>query len=204
MYLSKVLIGRDKTINAYQIHQHLWTLFPDQADASRDFLFRVERQQPGLGCELLMQSAQIPRTTNTTRVLGQKRFEPAFHVGQRLRFRLRANPIKTIKDPARGMVEKNGRTFSKTVRVPLIKEDEQEMWLTRKFQDIAVVESLVLQQERPLYFRKAKEKRSGKIQPVLFDGVLTIVAGEAFHDSLIEGIGPAKSFGCGLLSLAAG
>ncbi|RLA38676.1 MAG: type I-E CRISPR-associated protein Cas6/Cse3/CasE, partial [Gammaproteobacteria bacterium] len=102
MYLSKVLIEGDKTISAYQIHQRLWALFPRQAKANRDFLFRVEGQQPGLGCELLMQSAQTPQTTATTRVLGQKRFEPAFHVGQRLRFRLRANPIKTIKDPNKG------------------------------------------------------------------------------------------------------
>lgn len=204
MYLSKVLIEGNKTINAYQIHQRLWELFPGQAEANRDFLFRVEGQQQDAGCELLMQSAQIPQMTSATRVLGQKRFDPAFHVGQRLRFRLRANPIKTIKDPNRGTVEKNGKTFARTARVPLIKEDEQQMWLARKFQDIAVVESLVVQQERPLYFRKTKEKRSGKIQPVLFDGVLTVSAAESFHDSFVNGIGPAKSFGCGLLSLAAG
>lgn len=203
MYLSKVLITGKKTINTYQIHQRLWELFPGQAYANRHFLFRVEGKQQGQSCELLMQSAQMPQTTTTARVLGQKCFEPSFHVGQRLRFRLRANPIKTIKDPKKGTVEKNGRTFSRTVRVPLINEDEQEMWLARKLHAIAALEDLVVQQERPLYFRKTKEKRSGKIQPVLFDGVLTITAAESFRDSFINGIGPAKSFGCGLLSLAA-
>ncbi len=204
MYLSKVLIEGNQAKNAYQIHQRLWELFPGQAEASRDFLFRVEGQQQGVGCELLMQSAQIPQMTSAIRVLGQKTFEPAFHVGQRLRFRLRANLIKTIKDPARGKVEKNGRTFSRTVRVPLIKEDEQRMWLARKFEGIALMESLVVQQERPLYFRKTKEKRSGKIQPVLFDGVLVVADTKALGTILERGIGPAKAFGCGLLSLAAG
>lgn len=202
MYLSKLLIESKKATNPYQIHQRLWELFPGQAEAKRDFLFRVEGQQPNVGCELLMQSTQSPQMTSVVQVLGQKHFEPAFYVGQRLRFRLRANPIKTIKDPNKGEVERNGKTYSKTVRVPLIKEDEQQMWLARKFQGIASLESLVVQQERPLYFRKIKEKRSGKIQPVLFDGTLIISVVDPFHDLLVNGVGPAKSFGCGLLSLA--
>ena len=65
--------------------------------------------------------------------------------GQQLRFRLCANPIKTIRDE-NGRKNKKGEI--KRCRVPLLKENQQIAWLKKK------------------------------------------------------GIGPAKSFGCGLLSLA--
>jgi len=53
-----------------------------------------------------------------------------------------------------------------------------------------------------LNFRKPKENRSGKIQPVVFDGVLTVDDADVFLALIRKGIGPAKSFGCGMMSLA--
>jgi len=41
-------------------------------------------------------------------------------------------------------------------------------------------------------------------QAVLYDGVLEVQAVEQFMTSLQKGIGPAKAFGFGLLSLAKG
>ncbi|EAA1049248.1 type I-E CRISPR-associated protein Cas6/Cse3/CasE, partial [Escherichia coli O28ac] len=46
------------------------------------------------------------------------------------------------------------------------------------------------------------EGKNGKIQTVCFEGVLTINDAPALIDLLQQGIGPAKSMGCGLLSLA--
>ena len=122
--------------------------------------------------------------------------------GQRLRFHLRANPIKTIKDSSKGTVEKKGKTFTKTVRVPLLHEEQQQAWLERKLQAFGQLETLIVQPEPVLYFRKTKEGRSGKIQTVMFNGVLTITDVTAFNNEIVQGIGPAKAFGCGLLSVA--
>src|SRR5690606_18573031 len=122
--------------------------------------------------------------------------------GQLLRFRLRANPIKTIKDAEKGVVEKNGRKFTRTARVPLIHEEQQQAWLERKFENIALLQSLSIQKELVLNFRKHKEQRSGKIQTVLFDGVFQVLNPTALVQMMEKGIGPAKSFGCGLLSIA--
>ncbi|WP_240348180.1 type I-E CRISPR-associated protein Cas6/Cse3/CasE [Methylomonas sp. EFPC1] len=119
-----------------------------------------------------------------------------------IRFRLRANPIKTIKDSSKGTVEKQGKTFTKTVRVPLLHEEQQQAWLECKLQDFAPLETLILQPEPVTYFRKAKEGRSGKIQTVLFDGVITVTDPAEFESQVMQGIGPAKAFGCGLLSIA--
>jgi len=86
--------------------------------------------------------------------------------------------------------------------VPLLHEEQQQAWLERKFQDFAQLDTLIIQPEPVLYFRKIKEKRSGKIQPVLFEGILIVSEPELFFAQLQKGIGPAKAFGCGLLSIA--
>jgi len=203
MFLSKIFVEDKGRNNAYNIHKKIWTLFPDQPDADRTFLFRVEMQQLGVGYELLMQSQYAPIAAGRMKILGQKQFQTKFNTGQRLRFRLRSNPIKTIKDSSKGSVTKNGKSFTRTVRVPLIHEEEQQEWLARKFQGAATLENLIIQPEQALYFRKAKEQRSGKIQPVVFEGVLEVADIEKFQTIFESGVGPAKAFGCGLLSLAA-
>jgi len=204
MYLSKIHIPWTQAKNPYQLHQALWRLFPGIEDADRNFLFRVEQQQTGIGAQVLLQSSLLPQSSEQSPILlaPPREFTLNIPINQRLRFRLRANPIKTIKDSSKGTVEKKGKTFVKTVRVPLLHEEQQQAWLERKLQPFARLESLLVQPEPVLYFRKAKERRSGKIQTVLFDGIFTVVDAEAFNNAMIHGIGPAKAFGCGLLSVA--
>lgn len=203
MYLSKIHIPWHQAQNPYQLHQALWRLFPGIEDADRKFLFRVEQQQKGMGAQVLLQSSiQAQSSEQSPALLAQREYVLNVQNGQRLRFRLRANPIKTIKDSNKGTVEKKGKTFTRTVRVPLLHEEQQQAWLERKLQAIAQLETLIVQPEPVLYFRKAKEGRSGKIQTVMFDGMLTVIDAESFNNQVAKGIGPAKAFGCGLLSLA--
>ncbi|MDC9155424.1 type I-E CRISPR-associated protein Cas6/Cse3/CasE [Escherichia coli] len=88
----------------------------------------------------------------------------------------------------------------KRCRVPLIKEAEQIAWLQRKLGNAARVEDVHPISERPQYF--SGDGKSGKIQTVCFEGVITINDAPALIDLVQQGIGPAKSMGCGLLSLA--
>ncbi|WP_036251199.1 type I-E CRISPR-associated protein Cas6/Cse3/CasE [Methylobacter sp. BBA5.1] len=203
MYLSKIHIPWAQAQNPYQLHQALWRLFLGHEDADRGFLFRVEQLQRGVGAHVLMQSVMQPQSVEQSPILlGWREYSVNIQNGQRLRFRLRANPIKTIKDSSKGTVERRGKTFAKTVRVPLVHEEQQQAWVERKLQSFAQLESLIMQLEPVLYFRKAKEGRSGKIQTVMFDGILTVTDAEALIQEMMQGIGPAKAFGCGLLSIA--
>lgn len=203
MYLSKIHIPWTQAENPYQLHKALWRLFPRLEDADREFLFRVEELQKGVGARVLMQSAMQPQSSEQSpALLAQREYVLNIQNGQRLRFHLRANPIKTIKDSSKGTVEKKGKTFTKTIRVPLLHEEQQQAWLERKLQAFAQLETLIVQPEPVLYFRKTKEGRSGKIQTVMFDGILTVTDVEAFNHEITQGIGPAKAFGCGLLSVA--
>jgi CRISPR system Cascade subunit CasE len=200
MYLSKVFASWQKVRNPYEIHRSLWQLFPGRPDDSRNFLFRVEKQQKGFGLEILLQSTKAPvLNSQAMRIIANREYRVAITNGQRLRFRLRANPIKTISDE---MGRLNFKGAIKKCRVPLIREEDQKAWLERKLGSICSVETLSIQGEPPLYFRKYKEQRTGKIQTVLFDGFFRVNNPDSFIHTLTKGIGPAKAFGCGLLSIA--
>ena len=113
-----------------------------------------------------------------------------------MRFRLTGNPIKTIKDDTG---RQNARGAVKSCRVPLILEEQQLQWLHRKLHNAAGIEAAVIHAQRPLYFRK--DGKAGKIVTVTFDGLIRVLDPELLWLQMQHGIGPAKSFGCGLLSV---
>ena len=201
MYLSKIAIPWGKSQNAYNWHDCLWQLFPHQPDAKRDFLFRVEHTAVGQGSQILMQSQREPNPIAVgAKLLAKRDYPLALKSGQVLRFILVANPVKTMKDqedPPR----KNKKGEVKTCRVPLLKEEQQREWLERKLLGAARLESITVQPNLPLYFRK-KDHPPGKIVPVTFEGVLIVDQSTQLEALIINGIGPAKGFGCGLLSVA--
>lgn len=197
MYLSKVTIHNAWCRDAYQFHQALWQLFPSQGDQKRDFLFRVETRHPGRGCDVLLQSIAVPESSAAAHVLACKPIAFCLNEGEQLRFRLRANPIKTIKDEQQRL---DGRGQIKRCRVPLVKEQEQHQWLARKLSPAARLEAIESAGELPLFF--SKKGAGGKIQPVNFEGFLTVTDAPALLALIKNGIGPAKAMGCGLLSLA--
>lgn len=198
MFLSKVWIDWRWARDPYQQHRALWQLFPQRPDSRRDFLFRVEERQPGRGAGILLQSALRPEDARVARVLATRVMPERLPEAARLRFCLRANPVKTIRDTQRP----DRRGEPKRLRVPLIREEDQLAWLGRKLGGVAELETAYTITEPPLYFRK--ENISGKIQPVRFEGVLTVTDANGLLGLLARGIGPAKAMGCGLLSLAAG
>lgn len=194
MYLSKVLLTGAACRNPYEIHRTLWKMFPEDAQAERDFLFHIEKSER-TATVILMQSERKPEVSyNGARILACKEYQLALQIDQRLRFLLVANPVKTIND-------ENGRTNKegdlKKCRVPLIRDDEQRDWLSRKLKPASEPEDIFIDPRHPLYFRKTG--MAGKIKPVVFQGILKVVDPEALVQLLQQGIGPAKAFGCGLM-----
>ena len=200
MYLSKVIVSWQNARNPYDIHRVLWKMFPGRPNDSRDFLFRIERQRKELGTDILMQSAQTPNQgSRTSLITAVREYQLSIKKGYRLRFRLRGNPTKKINDE-KGRLDPKGQI--KKCRVPLIREEDQQAWLERKLAPVCSIETLNVQMEAPLHFRKKKDQRAGKIQPVLFDGILGVNDPDSLIDKITKGIGPAKAFGCGMLSIA--
>lgn len=200
MFLSKIEIHGKLVRNPYLIHKALWGLFDNSPDQKRDYLFRVEKRQFSSAAVLLQSDREPMHWGNDAIILiASKLFSPVFTIDVHLRFYAVCNPVKTISDESG---RKNAKGEVKKCRVPLIREDEQINWFTNKLKDGAKIENIEAQKLPPLYFRKAKEARSGKIQPVAFRGVIKVVNPDALFNIFRSGIGPAKAFGCGLLSLA--
>lgn len=197
MYLSKVLLTGEQFRNPYQIHKALWESFVNTSEQTRDFLFRVE-QRSTRQTQILMQSQRPPENeAKSLRLLASKCFDLKFSEGSQLRFLLAANPIKTIAD-------EQGRTNNKGVvkkcRVPLIKEEEQITWLKRKLEKAALIKTVEIEKQLPLHFRKGG--RPGKIQRYTFTGEMEVTDADSLIKLVELGVGPAKAFGCGLVSLA--
>lgn len=194
MYLSKVAVDWRMSRNPYSLHQALWSLFPDRPDESRSFLFHVQSNKPGKAASLLMLSRHQPtvKSNSSQIVRGPKDLTPLRIIAdQKYRFLLTANPAKVIRDRD---------DVSRKLRVPLIREEQQLDWLSRKLDGAASLETTITRTNPPIYFQKPGHG-AGKVVTVTFEGVLKVTTPAELVKRMTEGIGPAKGFGCGLLLL---
>jgi CRISPR system Cascade subunit CasE len=204
MFLSRVEVPWEFARNPYNLHQQIWRLFPGEERETRrndeelrqGFLFRIEDNPTGRPARLLVQSRRAPVSASGLAVIDTREIHPQPVARQRLAFLLTANPVKTIADTQRDA--KPGKKSDKC-RVPLIKEEDQRAWLTRKFVSAGEIETADALPHAPTYFRKGN--RGGKLATVTFEGVLRVRDPKQLAALLENGVGPAKGFGCGLLLL---
>jgi CRISPR system Cascade subunit CasE len=126
-----------------------------------------------------------------------KAFDPSFSTEQFLRFRLCANPAKRL------MTKPNGKSVGP--RVGLHREDEQRAWLDRKASasGFRIVSCEVVPEGRPV--GEKTEDGNHKKMPwlaVRFEGMLQVTQPELLQRAIRRGVGSAKAFGFGMLSLA--
>lgn len=221
MFVSRLILDprcrqvRAEMLSPYEMHRTLQRGFDaDRVEAG--MLYRVDVDRATGVPTVLVQSQvepswdfvdQLPRYVLLTGEPNPdyKPFSPVFLAGQLLHFRLRANPTRKLS---------NRRTDTKHgVRVGLYTEEEQLAWLARKGEEggFSVVSCHVVP-EGKVYGKKTdpeKLDKDGKPKKhdmqhlaVRFDGVLQVTDPEALLGTVRRGIGSAKAFGFGLLSLA--
>lgn len=200
MYLSQLnLKSMDRTAmraltDIYRLHQLVMKGFAGYASTDR-VLYRVEPEDRNRLATVLVQSLQQPDwscfadSSRGVVSVKMKEFSPVFKVGNNFTFRLRANPIVTRDGKRHG----------------LIRDESLLEWLCKKEQNVgARFYSLMVADEG--YVNGYKENGSAKhrmsIKIARFEGALEVVDPVAFQNAMTSGIGPAKAFGCGLLSLA--
>lgn len=195
MYLSKCVLNTSRPINTYQLHREIWKLFPDRPDDKRDYLFRVENLGQKAPQQILLQSLSKPVAGHGTLKLMTQPKNVALQIrsGQMLRFMIRANPTKRIK-------EENKTGNQGRVRVPIIDEEEMSVWLRRQLKGAADIHELMINGQNIMYFRKDTD--TGKIVAITYSGLLEVKDEKTLLSIIEKGIGPAKSFGCGMLSVA--
>lgn len=222
MYLSQLRLdtrpharGRSLLRDVYALHQRLWRAFTgldETAQNSRPFLFRVETTGPA---RILVQS-MFPPDWERAFLKAPGYIEDAKVVVRHLddldrfescRFRLLANPVRTkhkSDDPA----------DKRRIRRALSGAEELWDWLARHLNGAATIHPLQTEtfglnsNELPnppkqvLQGRKPGQSSQIKVVARLFEGTLTVHDHEKIKQVVTHGIGRAKAFGCGLLSLA--
>jgi CRISPR system Cascade subunit CasE len=191
----------------HELHRLILQGFPS-ADAGGPgrVLFRLERlNHPRDLPTVLVQSDKEPDwalVEAVTRAIdGPKVFVPTFAAGQVFQFRLRATPTKKVQFDSNSL--KPGHR-----RVGFFTESDQRAWLERKGAERHAEAGggfeLMDVRITPLGWLEGKQPNGGKIRhhAVEFEGCLRVNDPEAFQKAVAGGVGPAKGFGFGLLSLA--
>ncbi|MEJ3745564.1 type I-E CRISPR-associated protein Cas6/Cse3/CasE [Actinomycetes bacterium KLBMP 9797] len=119
--------------------------------------------------------------------------------GQEWAFRLTANPTHSGRKTAEA---------KETQRFGYLRESEQVQWLINRAEKHGFV--VAPQHDgRPnlrLHRRQTQSFKRGMGSVTLvtatYDGILQVTDAEAFRRTLVNGIGHAKAYGCGLLTLA--
>jgi len=186
MHLSEILLDAKLARNPYEIHRHLWRLFPGMSEDKRSFLYRVSYGKDNEPMRILVQSIYEPSATENIKgcvLLRKKAFSPVLKEKDRLSFVLCANPTKQL--------------FKERCRVPLVDDEQLIAWLKNKLKDAASLENAEIVDKRNLYFRK--DGKAGKIATITYSGQLCVNDPERMRAILEQGIGRAKGFGCGLM-----
>jgi CRISPR system Cascade subunit CasE len=192
--------------NPYRFHQEVWSLFADGPGRRRDFLYRLDREggEPRVYCL----SERAPRADHRSFRVESKRFAPVLTVGLRLRFALRANPVVNregarhdVVMDAKRELRLRGVPRSERPSLAALAQERGAAWLAlRAPKHGFAVEPSEVRVDR---YEVVELTKTGGTRVRLgtcdFAGTLTVTDPEIFAQSLRQGIGPAKGFGCGLL-----
>jgi CRISPR system Cascade subunit CasE len=211
IYLSRLILNpRSPQVQAelrepYQMHRTLSKAFGDGPGEwqSARILFRVDELcgRPAV----IVQSRTQPDWSRLSVSSGylfadpeMKEINPSISAGQRFVFRLRANPTKRITD--RDRVRGDGKPY--TTRVGLFGEEKQLDWLRGKAENggFRLVQCSVSAAENSDSRKAGLEGRIRHLG-VTFEGILEATDPDTFAETLASGVGSAKGFGFGLLSV---
>ena len=229
MHLSRVRVdlnglGRDELFSVmggepYGTHQLLWKLFPDYT-GPRPFLFRQEMEDGADGegrCKgvplFYLLSQKTPVALPGLLEVESKPFAPRLDAGEKLAFRLRANP--TVSRRVEG--QKHSRRsdvlmHAKSAFAP----DQRASQQCKDAMDQAAREWLAGQGEKNGFallgppqisgYRQHSLGRKRQGKPIQFSGVdyngtLEVTDTPAFMSLLEQGLGRSKAFGFGMMMI---
>jgi len=212
MFLTRFAVnparrGAQKLLGSpHAMHAAVMSSFPPEVleptDAGR-VLWRVDRGSTAT--HLFVLSPALPDLTHLVEQAGwpltatwdTRPYAPFLHRladGQIWAFRLRANPVKAAKDVGK--------------IVGHLTAEQQSAWLSarassngfRILQSTQGTPALSVSEREKQQFRRGDDRVT--LVTARFDGVLQITDVSAFRSVLARGLGRAKGYGCGLMTLA--
>ncbi|MCL4463239.1 MAG: type I-E CRISPR-associated protein Cas6/Cse3/CasE [Firmicutes bacterium] len=215
MYLSRIPLNvkRRDTMRAlalpHIVHGAVESSFPLKLDENRErILWRVDYVRDT--CYLLVLSAEQPEFLHISKQFGYEHLERKWETknyntllarlqsGQVWRFRLRANPVQSsFKE--RNETSGRGKIFAH------VTQQQQRRWLIDRAQacGFSLGENAfnVVHTEWKKFRKTKRSSHEVVLRLVDFEGILTITDAEIFKNTLLSGIGRAKAYGCGLLTV---
>lgn len=189
----------------------LWRL--DQDDPLRTNLFIVSPARPDL-THLVEQAGWPASDTQGWTTFSYQDFLDALAEGDTWAFRLTANPVHYIR-------RDQDKPGTPTKRAAHITPRHQMRWLLerqeragfeimckpphRRLTEHGDTHELIVHDRHPLHFRRTSEaggENGVRFTKVTFEGHLQITDLVRFRQTLTQGLGKAKAYGCGLMTLA--
>ena len=214
MYLSQLILNprsrqvRSELARPYELHRTVMSAFAPKAEGER-VLFRLDLSASDGIPRLLVQSRDEPDWSKLQSKDGYllnlpggnpqvREYDPQVQPGQHLAFRLLANPTRSIKT--------EGEPGNRGKRITIGNPEDQAAWLNRKASAggfrVCTVHITRLGEQRLTVPDDKKVMQAARHWAVRFDGELEVTDPAAFQQTLESGIGSAKGFGYGLLSIA--
>ena len=226
LYLSRARLKRDASVAslaplllgtsggggpAPQPGHHLvWSLFADDPNRHRDFLWR--EMEAGL---FLILSARAPEDRHGLFEIAEpKPFTPMLEAGDRLRFSLRANPVVRRRHASRRRSAKHDVVMDALRSVPAGDRADHRLqavweqghaWLERQGERAGF--AICAGGVRVDGYDRHRISRRGGARPMSystldFEGFLTVSEPGSFLAAIARGFGAAKAYGCGLMLLS--
>jgi len=179
--------------------------FPNPVDdmPAKRHLWRVDRLKHSLF--ILVMSPDKPDFTHLIEQIGWPASEQKWKTtqydsfltnlqqGQQWQFRLQANPtfskMNTESPNARGKI------------TPCLRIDDQKQWFEAKMTKYGVILGGYEVSNREVR-QFARDGKTITLSIATFEGNLTVANPDLLREALTNGIGRAKAYGCGLLTLA--
>lgn len=181
----------------------LWRV---DSDVNTSTLFITSPERPDLTAFVEGSGWPTSETWQTREYI--QRIE-SIRLGQKWGFRFTGNPVSTKRQDAPELDKR-----PRGVRVPHVTPEQQLNWLLERSNAagfMCVTEphpEVSVSNRREVRFHKnnldipSSRKNMVTLRTAQFDGLLTVTNADAFKRTLTFGLGPAKGYGCGLLTVA--
>lgn len=200
-----------------RMHAAVLLGFPGLDTTSERILWRIDQPTPH-DVNLLVASPREPDFTHIIEQAGwptsaestwrSRPYQPfldRLSASQCWAFRVRVNPVVRKRDPERG---------KRIMTIPHLTVAQQEQWLLERAERLGV--SFVIgsgdepclkltHRSTGTFERRAAAPAAGRevtIASAQLEGLLQVVDPDLFRSALTKGIGRAKAYGCGLMTLA--
>lgn len=227
MFISRVPLNaaregaRQLITSPYRTHAAVESAFPPGSVRDGEegrILWRLDTLSQDHSVWLYVVSPQAPDFTHIIEQAGwpmqvqweSKDYTPLLShivVGQQWQFRLRANPVRKARVDKGRRPKPNGGGIVGTIQGYVTVEQQRDWLIARSgangfeiLSDDTGDPSVIVSQRH-----RERFKRDGQmvtLATAVFDGRLTVTDADLFRNALCHGIGRAKGFGCGLMTVA--